>query len=264
MFVVFAGVWAIKHLSRDNSLRILLFTAASALGLAITSLARGNFVRVGYSFAGRPNFSVAITQLAKLLLFFASNPAIILAAFLWTQFALGFKRTTFLDFQPLYRRLAPLLTIGFFALIVAVPTTVLGSPVGRANNLALMVLLLGTTLSIFLFRFRLVTCAAPGLQTPAAVCLACALLASPNAQEARAALKVSPAVWRQRMVARLSARGPDVLMPLVQAPSALVNVPGVWAAEGDAWLNRCVADFMHVRTVTAPREASTAGSPLGP
>lgn len=263
VFVVFAGVWTVKRVSRDNSLRFLLFAAAGAAGLAITVLARGNFVRATWYHGGRVGVIVAAFQLAKLLLRFVSDPRVILAAFLWTQFALDFKRRTILDLLPGYRPLAPFLTIGFFLLIVVVPTAVLGHAVPRANNLAFTVLLLGTTLSIFLFRFRLAACAAPGLRTAAAVTLACALLASPNAQQARAALKVSPLVWRQRMVARLSAQGPDVLMPLVQPPSPLVDVPGVWAAERDAFPNPCVADFMHVRSVTAPPEASIAGSLRG-
>ena len=252
VLAVFASVWAVKRISGDDSLRFLLFSAASAVGLAMTALARGNFVRAGYGHAGLPGVIVASSQLAKLLLLLASDPRVILAAFLWAQFALDFKPTTILDLRPGYGLLAPFLTMGLVALIVVVPTAVVGQPVARANNLAFTVLLLGTTLTIFLFRFRLAGCAAPGLRTAAAVILACALLASPHVQQARAALKVSPLAWRQRMIARLSTGGPDVLLPLVQPPSPLVLVPGVLAAERDSWLNLCVADFMHVRSVTAP------------
>lgn len=258
VFVAFAGVWAVKRIGRGESHRLLLFTAAAAAGLAMTLLSRGNFVRASHGFAGHAGFMVAMAQVAKLLLRVASDPRILLAAFLWAQFAPACKGTTVLDLAPGFRRLAVFLTIGFFLFLVVVPTTVIGERVDRANNLALTVLLLGTTLAIFMFRFRLATCAAPGLRTAAAVALACALLASPNAQDARNTLKVSPRAWRQRMIARLSARGPDVLMPPVRPPSPLVNVPGVGAAQSDNWLNICVADFMHVHTATAPPEASMA------
>src|ERR1017187_10257274 len=96
VLAVFASVWAVKRISGDDSLRFLLFSAASAVGLAMTALARGNFVRAGYGHAGLPGVIVASSQLAKLLLLLASDPRVILAAFLWAQFALDFKPPTIL------------------------------------------------------------------------------------------------------------------------------------------------------------------------
>ena len=246
---IFACVWAVQRYTRQDSLRFFLFTAAAAAGLALTVLARGNFVRAGGTHAGFAGAIIAGNELGKLLRYSASDPKVLLSAFLWIQFVLHFRRKTMIDVSPVYQRLAPLLTIVLFLIIVAVPPVSTGLRVDRASGLALTVLLWGTTISIFLLRSRLAACAAPGLRTVAAVALACALISSPNVQQAQAALRVSPRVWRQRMVARLSAKGPNVLLPPVEPPSTLLVVPGVWAAEPGSWLNVCVADFMNVRSV---------------
>ena len=253
---IIACVWAVNRASGQANRRYLLFTAASAAGLAMTVLARGNFVRAGETHAGLASVILAGNELEKSLRYFASDPRVILSAFLWTQFVLDFKRKTIIDLSPALQRLTPILTIGLFLLIAVVPPASVGMQVNRATGLALTVLLWGTTLSIFVFRFQLAACAAPGLRTVAAVALACALLSSTNVQQARAALSVSPQLWRQRMVTRLSAKGPDVLLAPVQSPSTLVSVPGVWAAEPTSWLNICVANFMNVRSV-----APTAAGP---
>ena len=137
-----------------------------------------------------------------------------------------------------------ILTVGIALLIGGIPPLATGEPTDRALDLSFSVLLLGTALSIFMFRFELQDFAAPRLRPLAIVALAVVLLASPHIQLAATALRTPRAAWRLKMISRLTTSVPDVVMTPLEAPSRLVNVPGVWSADIHSWLNGCVARFM--------------------
>jgi hypothetical protein len=233
-------------------------TGAASVGLLLAIAAPGNFHRASAQLAHSRSDGIhaAVSELFRLVPQFLSDPRVLAASVLWVHFVA--KRTTpvRLDSCRWGGFLTIVLTLGTGLVILMAPPLLVGEPVERSANLAFSVLLAGTAVALFLYRGYFTGTKSLGLQMFVMLTLACGLVVSPNVRQARTAYQVPLGQWRRQMTARLSGAGGDVVMAAVKPSSPLLNVPGVWAAEPDHWLNKCVATFMHVRTVVAAEGCS--------
>jgi hypothetical protein len=259
LVLAFATIYVARRMQGERSRRLLLFTAVAGVGLAITAFAPGNFRRA----AKNPmeltpaTFLLAASEPLHLVRSVVLSAAVMLAAFLWIQYVSERPQTS-RNAGPMDRRLVAVVTVTMALVLTILPSLALHEHLPRSITVALSFVLFGGALYLFLFRRHLTRWTSPRLKAAAGIALAAALLMSPNTRSAYHALHVDRAIWRAQMTERLTAHEPDVLMPQVEPPSPLLNVPGAWSADPNNWLNGCVARFMHARSVVAPADGAPA------
>jgi hypothetical protein len=256
-------VWLRRHEGLATR-RYGWLTAAAGVGLLLTAVAPGNSLRAKQQLpaAYSEGIHAALSEFIRLIPQFLSDPRILAACALWVLFVA--KRTTPVRLDGRWSALlAMALTAAITLLILLAPPFLLGEPVARSSNLALSVLMAGTATTLFLYRGKFTGSKSLGLQLFLKLTLICGLIVSPNVRQARAAYQVPLADWRRQMTAQLTAGGDDVVINATTPPSPLLNAPVVWAAERDHWLNKCVATFMHVRSVAAAEGCSSTTTAAG-
>jgi hypothetical protein len=146
--------------------------------------------------------------------------------------------------------LIPAIT-AILALMAVVSAPVLsGYQPGRALNWSFSVLAIGLLLSIsansefFARELKSVRI----LHLAAVLSLACTFYFSSNIELARRGLTRPLAGWRRTMIERIHITGEDVVLPAIERPTPLLSESGV-LEHSDHWLNRCVAAYLHVRSV---------------